>query len=404
MNDNYISVTELTSYIKRLIENDESLNYIMLKGEISNFKEHTSGHLYFSIKDENSVINAIMFKGSAMKLKFKPEDGMQVLLTGRISIYEARGSYQIYVTEMNVDGVGDLHIAFEQLKEKLEKEGLFSLEHKKQIPKLPNKIGVITASTGAAIRDILSTINRRFPLTEVILLPSLVQGDDAKENIVKQIRKAEELNFDVLIIGRGGGSIEDLWPFNEEIVARAIYESNIPIISGVGHENDYTIADFVADLRAPTPTGAAEMAVPDQNDIINYINNTNIRLYQSIKNIISTNKKLLTNLENSYIIKKPVTIYENKKIVIDNYYEKLINIIKNYFNVFKSNCNLLNEKLITLDPIATKFRGYAIASIDDTIISSIKKVKIGSNLTTSLKDGDIISEVKEIKEVTNGKS
>jgi len=282
MNSKYLTVSTINRYLKAKFDNDENLRTVFLKGEISNIKYHTTGHIYFSIKDENSKINAIMFSSSAKKLLFKPVDGSKVLITGRISVYEATGGYQIYADEMLEDGIGNLYIAFEKLKQELSKEGLFDQKYKKTIPKIPSRVGVVTASTGAAIKDILSTIKRRFPICEVILFPSLVQGDNAKEDIVKNIKLAENYNLDVLIVGRGGGSIEDLWPFNEEIVARAIFECSIPTISAVGHEIDFTIADYVADMRAPTPTGAAEMAVPNMSDLVNNINNLRIRLNESI--------------------------------------------------------------------------------------------------------------------------
>ena len=281
MNPNYITVTQLTKYIKYKIDNDVNLDTVYLKGEISNFKAHTRGHFYFTIKDENSRINAVMFSSSASKIKFVPTDGMKILVTGKISVYEATGGYQIYVNEMLEDGVGNLYIAFEQLKKKLEQEGLFDPAKKKKIPKIPTTIGIITAPTGAAIKDILSTIKRRWPLAKTILFPSLVQGEEAASDIVRNINIAKDYDLDVLIIGRGGGSIEDLWPFNEEIVARAIYDLDIPTISAVGHEIDFTIADFVADLRAPTPTGAAEMAVPNINDVINYLKQLDDTLIKS---------------------------------------------------------------------------------------------------------------------------
>ena len=277
MQNEYLTVSQLTRYIKYKLDNDTNLQEVYLKGEISNFKAHTRGHFYFTIKDEGSRINAVMFASSAKNVKFTPEDGMKILVKGKISVYEATGGYQIYVNEMTEDGVGNLYVAFEQLKKKLANEGLFSESHKKKIPRIPERVGVITASTGAAIRDIISTINRRFPLVEVILFPALVQGENAKEDIVRQIKRAEDYKLDVLIVGRGGGSIEDLWAFNEEIVARAIYDCPIPVISAVGHEIDFTIADFVADLRAPTPTGAAEIAVPDKKDISNYIEQLKLR-------------------------------------------------------------------------------------------------------------------------------
>ena len=269
--EKYLTVGALTRYLKYKFDSDDNLKKVYLKGEISNFKPHTSGHYYFSIKDDTSKINAVMFSNKVYSLTFTPTDGMKVLVTGRVSIYEATGNYQIYVEEMIEDGLGNLYIAFEQLKQKLAQEGLFDSKYKKTIPKIPSRIGIITAPTGAAIKDILSTIKRRFPICETILFPSLVQGENAALDIVRNIKLAENYNLDVLIVGRGGGSIEDLWPFNEEIVARAIFDCPIPVISAVGHEIDYTISDFVADLRAPTPTGAAELAVPNMIHLIRYI-------------------------------------------------------------------------------------------------------------------------------------
>ena len=331
--ENYITVTDLNKYIKSVIDNNSHLQNIYLRGEISNFKAHTRGHWYFTLKDENSRINAIMFAGATTKVKFTPIDGMKVLITGRVSVYEASGAYQIYASEMIEDGIGNLHIAFEQLKLKLEKEGLFDKKYKKRIPKIPNRIGIVTAPTGAAIKDIISTLKRRFPICETILFPALVQGVDAAPSIVKQIKKAQEYNLDVLIVGRGGGSIEDLWAFNEEIVARAIFESRIPIISAVGHEIDFTISDFVADLRAPTPTGAAEMAVPNFVDILNYIDQVKIRLNESLKKKIDYLELLLNKYKNSYILKNPISMYEIKEQKLDGIIDKLNNYIKQKINI-----------------------------------------------------------------------
>ena len=272
MNVKYYTITSLNKAIKNMFDDKRELNNIHLKGEISNFKHHTRGHFYFTLKDEGSQLSAIMFANSAKNINFEPADGMKVLVTGKVTVYETAGTYQIYVSEMQMDGLGNLYLEFEKLKKKLESEGLFKKEFKKEIPRFPLKIGIITAPTGAAIRDILSTIKRRFPIAETILFPTLVQGADAKENIVQNIKIANTYPLDVIILGRGGGSIEDLWAFNEEIVARAIFDSKIPIISGVGHEIDFTISDFVADLRAPTPTGAAMLAVPDTSDIISLLN------------------------------------------------------------------------------------------------------------------------------------
>ena len=342
--DNYITVTALNRYIKNLIDTNSNLQSIYLKGEISNFKAHTRGHWYFTLKDENSRINAIMFASSTTKVKFTPVDGMKVLLNGRISVYEASGSYQIYVNDMIEDGIGNLHIAFEQLKLKLEKEGLFDKKYKKRIPKIPKKIGIVTAPTGAAIKDIISTLKRRFPICETILFPALVQGAEAAPSIVKQIKKAQEYDIDVLIVGRGGGSIEDLWAFNEEIVARAIFESKVPIISAVGHEIDFTISDFVSDLRAPTPTGAAEMAVPNLIDILNYIDQVKIRLNEALKKKIDYLELLLNKFKNSYILKNPMSMYEIKEQKLDSIIDKLNGYIKQKIKIENTRLNqILNN-------------------------------------------------------------
>ena len=416
MNDKYITVTQLTRYIKYKIDNDVNLNEVFLKGEISNFKAHSRGHFYFTLKDENSRINAIMFSSQTSKIKFMPEDGMKVLVTGKISVFEANGAYQIYVSDMLEDGVGNLYIAFEQLKKKLEAEGLFKDIYKKPIPKIPTRVGVVTAPTGAAIKDIISTIKRRWPLTEIYLFPALVQGAEAKEDIVRQIKKADSYNLDTLIVGRGGGSIEDLWAFNEEIVARAIFECNTPVISAVGHEIDFTIADFVADLRAPTPTGAAEMAVPQLTDVANYLKQINIRLENTILNKIKSNRRKLDDIKNSNIFKNPIMIYQTKEMIFDNLIEKLkfnmINltnvkekelirlknsyVLKNPYKILdnKSNKYLnLVSKLETLSPLLTLKRGYAITKKDNKVISSSKLLNKGDKLDIEFSDGIINTEV-----------
>ena len=344
MNDSskYLTVTALTRYIKYKIDSDEHLRQVFLRGEISNFKSHTTGHLYFSLKDETSKINAIMFNTNAKKIEFKPADGMKVLIVGRISVYEATGNYQIYVDEMIQDGIGNLYLEFEKLKKKLAEEGLFDKSEKKSIPLFPEKIGIVTAPTGAAIKDILSTIKRRCPVCKTYLFPSLVQGEFAKDDIVKKIKLAQTYDLDVLIVGRGGGSIEDLWPFNEEVVARAIFDCKIPVISAVGHEVDFTIADFVADLRAPTPTGAAELAVPNIFDVIKQINNFKIRLNENINTKINYQKLKLDSIKSSFVIKNPMLMYENKKQKIDQLFE---NLNKNIFiNVSKKRMELDNIK------------------------------------------------------------
>lgn len=433
-NNKYITVSQLTKYLKYKLENDPNLGLIFLKGEISNFKNHTRGHFYFTLKDETSKINAMMFSTSVKNVKFIPQDGMKVMVAGRIGVYEATGSYQIYVSEMIEDGVGNLYIAYEQLKKKLEQEGLFREEYKKTIPKIPKRIGIITAETGAAIKDILSTIKRRFPICETILFPCLVQGELAKDDIVKNLTIADSYNLDVIILGRGGGSIEDLWPFNEEIVARAIFKAKTPIISAVGHEIDFTISDFVADLRAPTPTGAAEMAVPNKVDLINYLEQIKIRLNKVISHKLNVYEEILNRLKNSFVLKNPVSIYEIKEQNFDNLYEKLIlvmnNIIKNNYervNLIKNSYVFTNPKLLymekaynyndlvnrlkksiklnldyntnlyvkllgkieVLNPITTLKRGYSITRINNKTINSIKDVKVGDRVNIEVNDGNL---------------
>lgn len=350
MQDKYLTITAITRYLKAKFDSDDNLRMVFLKGEISNFKAHTTGHMYFSLKDENSKINAIMFRSNASKLNFMPADGSKVLVAGRISVYEATGGYQIYVEEMLEDGMGNLHVAFEKLKKELAKEGLFAPEHKKKIPKIPKRVGIITASTGAAVRDIITTIKRRFPICETILFPTLVQGENAKDDIVRNIERAKNYDLDVLIVGRGGGSIEDLWPFNEEVVARAIYNCEIPVISAVGHEIDFTISDFVADLRAPTPTAAAEMAVPNMLDLTKYIKQLAIRLNEAVNKKIKYEKLYLETIKNSYVLKTPMVMYENKKQTISLIAEKLNTLIMNKVTREKEKLTSLRRHYILNNP------------------------------------------------------
>ncbi len=416
MNDKYITVTQLTRYIKYKIDNDVNLNEVFLKGEISNFKAHSRGHYYFTLKDDGSRINAIMFASSTKKLKFIPSDGMKVLVTGKISVFEANGGYQIYVNDMLEDGVGNLYIAFEQLKKRLGEEGLFDPSIKKKIPKIPRRVGVVTAPTGAAIKDIISTIKRRWPLADIYLFPTLVQGEDAKEDIVRQIKNSADYDLDTLIVGRGGGSIEDLWAFNEEIVARAIYECQTPVISAVGHEIDFTIADFVADLRAPTPTGAAEMAVPDINDIRRLLEQINIRLNKAMVNDLKRYRDKLTSLINRPVLTNPITIYQNKELIFDGILERLkysskalitvkekelLNIKNSYalrspFQILDKKANKylqLVSKLETLSPLLTIKRGYSITRCNNKVIKSVNDVKKDDLLEIELSDGSIKTKV-----------
>ncbi len=420
MEQEYIKISELNNYIKSLLDKDIYLNKVYLKGEISNFKNHTRGHLYFTLKDDESRISAVMFQSSAVKLTFMPEDGMNVLVSGRISAYPAQGSYQIYVDKMEVDGLGALYIEYEKLKKKLATLGLFNKEHKVPIPKYPEKIGVITASTGAAVKDIMSTIKRRYPICEVILFPCLVQGKDAAPDIVRQIKRADEYGLDTIIVGRGGGSIEDLWAFNEEIVAYAIYECNTPIISAVGHEIDWTIADFAADLRAPTPTGAAEMAVPTVLDVNTLIDNYKIRLNKNIKNMVNTKFIKLRSLKNSFILKNPMSMYEVKEQKLDSLMDGLNKNIKlvltdkenklnkiNMSIIFQNPYNLIKDKKIKFDlllntlklvnPLGILEKGYSLTTINNKIIKNKDEVKINDIIDIRLHIGQIKAEVKEIK-------
>lgn len=422
---NYITITEVNKYIKEIINDDLLLKKVYLKGEISNFKAHSRGHYYFTLKDENSRIAAVMFSFNNKNLKFVPYDGMKVLVTGKIDVYEASGAYQIYVEDMMPDGIGALYVAFEELKKKLQAEGLFDKEKKKKIRRVPNVIGIVTSPTGAAIKDILTTIKRRYPVCKTILFPALVQGEEAAKDIARKIRLANEVkdiyDIDTLIVGRGGGSLEDLWPFNEEVVARAIYASDIPVISAVGHEIDITISDYVADLRAPTPTAAGELAVPDVNTIITYLDTAVSRSYTALNNIISANYKRLDNIKNSYILTKPMTMYEIKEqkldMLMDNL-DKVINKIidNNKVRLFTcSNSYILNNpnmlykyseqklshiisKLEVLNPMNTLGRGYALIKKDDKVVSSIKNIKEEDIVKISLKDGEITSKIIKVGE------
>ncbi len=395
-NIKYFTITALNKAIKNMFEREPALNKIYLKGEISNFKHHSRGHFYFTLKDDTSRLAAVMFQSFASKINFEPEDGMKVLVCGRVSVYEATGSYQIYVEQMEQDGQGNLFLELEKLKKKLSQEGLFDQEHKRPIPRFPKRIGIVTAPTGAAIRDILSTIKRRYPLCETILFPALVQGEGAKESIVKQLTTAQDFELDLIICGRGGGSIEDLWAFNEEIVARAIYNSKIPIISAVGHEIDWTIADFVADLRAPTPTGAAEMAVPNLVDLNTLINQYKIRSNEVIKKEIKLYTNRLNDLKNNYVLKNPMALYEVKEQKLDHHIDTLNKFIKTYLNNRNHSYELLINKLELLNPLGILKKGYSIVTKDDKTIKTAKDLKQNDEINVRFSEGTIKATVKEI--------
>ncbi|MFE3973247.1 MULTISPECIES: exodeoxyribonuclease VII large subunit [unclassified Peribacillus] len=444
-NQQYLSVSALTKYIKRKFDADPHLQNVYIKGEISNFKQHTSGHMYFTLKDEKARLLSVMFAANNKGMKFLPENGMKVLVKGDISLYEAGGQYQLYVKSMAPDGVGDLYLAYEQLKKKLEAAGLFLAEHKKPIPQYPKSVGVITSPTGAALRDILTTIKRRYPIARIIVYPALVQGNNAAKSIAKAISLANaRAESDVLIVGRGGGSIEELWAFNEEIVAESIYDSDIPIISAVGHETDFTIADFVADMRAPTPTGAAELAVPHLNEIHERLMNRKNRLTRSIREAVNFERTRLTRMERSYAFRYPHKMYEQKLEQLDKTMDRLGRSSTRYFMKKRDELNQINDilkkqhpeqavkkskdelrqhakvlrrameaiyrqksqqfvhitaTLSALSPLKIMERGYGLVfAEDETLVKSTQQVTEGDRIAVSIKDGTLECEIKEIKE------
>ena len=394
MKYNAVTVTQLNKYLKDRFDEDENLNAILVKGEISNFKNHYTGHLYFTLKDENSLIKCIMFKSYAEKLNFKPKDGMKVMVFGTVSVFERDGVYQIYAKSMMEDGMGDLHEKFEQLKAKLEKEGLFEQSHKKAIPLYPKVVGVLTSQTGAVIRDIINVSTRRNPNVYIRLLPVPVQGPSAAEQIADKIKIMNEKKMaDVLIIGRGGGSLEDLWPFNEEIVARAIYNSEIPVISAVGHETDFTIADFVADLRAPTPSAAAELAVPDifevKQKIINYQNRSKLALKKKIEIMKLRFEKVMK----SRVFTDPMRKIIDNSIILDDYMKRLENAMKEIKTEKKNKYIELVTKLDSISPLKTLIRGYSLTEKDGKIIKKSSQIKKGDIVTIKFSDGDKSAEI-----------
>ena len=394
MKYNAVTVTQLNKYLKDRFDEDENLNAILVKGEISNFKNHYTGHLYFTLKDENSLIKCIMFKSYAEKLTFKPKDGMKVMVFGTVSVFERDGVYQIYAKTMMEDGMGDLHEQFEKLKAKLEKEGLFDELHKKPIPLYPKVVGVLTSQTGAVIRDIINVSTRRNPNVYIRLLPVPVQGPGAAEQIAEKIKIMNEKKLaDVLIIGRGGGSLEDLWPFNEEIVARAIYESELPVISAVGHETDFTIADFVADLRAPTPSAAAELAVPDVYELKQKINNYQNRCRISLKKQVELMRLRYEKCMKSRVFTDPLRKQRDLNVLLDSYVQRLETKIKNIQkNNYTSYIELVT-KLDTLSPLKTLTRGYSLTEKDGKIIKNATELKSKDKVRLVFFNGEKNAEI-----------
>lgn len=393
------SVSQLNSYVKGVLDKDENLAHIFVTGEISNFKAHYSGHLYMTVKDETASIKAVMFAGNANRLRFTPENGMKILAFGTVSLFPRDGSYQLYINDMQPDGVGALNIAFEQLKKKLEAEGLFKQEHKKPLPNFPKRVGVVTSATGAAVQDIFNVLNRRFPAAEVVLRPCQVQGDGAAEDIAKAIFEFNDLNgADVLIVGRGGGSIEDLWAFNEEIVARAVFASQIPIISAVGHETDYTICDFVADLRAPTPSAAAECAVPDTYELKSALIAIQQQIFTLTKNKIDLERGRLNAIEKSGVLRDPLTNINEKRKELVYISEKLFSYVNNAVDTNKLKISALAGKLDALSPLNVISRGYALVQKDEKPVTSVKYLQKGDSISVKLSDGTIKADISGIGE------
>lgn len=434
MDKQYLTVTALTKYLKRKFDVDPYLERVYLTGEISNFRLRANAHQYFSLKDDGAKISAIMFKGAFQKLKFQPKEGMKVILVGHISLYEAGGSYQIYVEHMEPDGVGALYQALAELREKLGKEGLFD-GPKRNLPRYPKRIAIVTSPSGAVIRDIITTVKRRYPIAQLVLFPTVVQGDQAADDIVSNIRRIEQAaNFDTMIIGRGGGSIEDLWPFNEERVARAIHEAKTPIISSVGHETDVTIADMVADVRAATPTAAAELAVPVLNEELLKIKDRQSRLEQSYLYLIQQKNERFKRVKNSYVFTQPMRLYEGQTIKLDRVTQRLCQTMETihhqkqritqqiitrfyqqspngrvregqqqltYINKLledrmhqymkEKDKSLIStiQQLDLLSPLKIMGRGYSYTTKGDKVIKSVKDMKVGEKLTVHYADGQI---------------
>lgn len=444
MHNQHLTVTALTKYIKYKFDNDRHLKQVLLKGEISNFKHHSRGHFYLSLKDDGAQIGAMMFAKDNSRINFTPKDGDSVIVEGFITVYEPSGSYRMTITSMQLDGVGNLYIEYEKLKKKLAEQGLFDIRHKKALPKYPKAIGVCTSPTGAAVRDIIDTVSRRYPLAKVIIYPTLVQGDNAKDSIVKNIELANKQKLvDVLIVGRGGGSIEDLWAFNEEIVAHAIYNSELPIISSVGHETDTTIADYVADLRAPTPTAGAEVAVPDKLTILQSIKDYEARLEAGVLARIDYYKERMGKLNHSFVFRNPSRIFEQYEIKLDRTIDKFNNSFNNFYarqerrlnNVHskllmsspkamlekaqyrltrntqsldtnyktlvlhkQSDFKLMINKLELLNPLSIMDKGYSLTKVNGRVLNSVKKVAVNDVIDISLKDGDISAKIVNLKE------
>lgn len=389
MNEQALTVTQLNNFIKDVIESEPMLSNVYVCGELSNYKMYPSGHHYFTLKDRESSIRCVMFRRNAARLRFRPENGMSVILTGRISVFPRDGAYQLYCTSISPEGTGDLQLAFEQLKAKLSEEGLFEVSHKKPLPKFPEKIAIITSSAGAAVHDMIRILGQRWPMTKVVVLPVRVQGVEAPPEIVGAIRYANEFDVaDLIITGRGGGSIEDLWAFNDERVARAIFESRIPVISAVGHEPDVTISDYVADKRASTPSNAAEISVPDRREIIDALEAFDIRSYQALRKKLNRLSDKLDSLKNKRVMLEPAAHIDNRRIELDRIRDRLTVAQEQQININRRKFISLTASLEAMSPLKVLTRGYAIASdVEGKSVKSINELSVGDAVRLTLLDG-----------------
>ena len=383
-----VSVTQLTQYIKLLLDRDEILSQVCVRGELSNYKAHSSGHQYFTLKDEGAVISCVMFRADAMRMRFRPESGMKVILYGRVSLFPKSGQYQIYVTAMQPDGVGALAVAFEQLKTRLHEEGLFDTAHKKPLPSYPKRIALVTSPTGAAVRDMIRILGRRWPMAEVVVCPVRVQGDGAAEEIAAMLSYVDRHKLaDVIITGRGGGSLEDLWAFNEEIVARAIWRCDTPVISAVGHEPDVTISDFAADLRAATPSNAAELAVPDGEVLLRFLRQLNGRMEQAESQKLSHLRQRLDRLAQSRVMTRPDGYLQQHELHLEMLRQRLEHAGQNCLQKNTQRFRQAAAQLDALSPLKVLGRGYAMATREDRVVRSVTQLEVGDTVTVSLSDG-----------------
>ncbi len=397
MGNKVFSVSELNNYIKDILDEDVLLSAVYVSGELSNYKIYPSGHHYFTMKDQEGSLKCVMFKGAAYKIRFRPENGMKVIAFGRISVFPRDGAYQFYVTQMIPDGVGDLSVAFEQLKRKLYEEGLFDQRFKKPIPRYPKRIAVITSSAGAAVRDVIRVLGKRYPMATVIVMPVRVQGVESPAEIAGALRYANEHDIaDVIITGRGGGSIEELWAFNEEIVARAIFASRIPVISAVGHEPDVTISDFVADLRAATPSNGAELCVPDQSELREYLASMEIRMAQTLKREITGRRQRLEDISKKRVLTSPINYIEDKRVALDHIQRRLSSAGSGMVATGRNRFVGYAAKLDALSPLKVLGRGYSIAmNMDNNVIKSTDDVEIGDKIRLRLEKDTILCSVEE---------